>query len=350
VTRLAVVAVVACLVPAWTLAQDRRWEVDVYGGGVAGSAATAGARTLPAAGAPLVTSTPTFPSRETSSWLFGDGAALLNGAAEDLGSTSRIAPLDAIFSPLGARHPSLVGFRLRRHVSARWSAEFSVDTELTKSSPNQFARAIEETRRSFPDAFAGLLATGPFQVTALTASAETDSGGRRESTVTAALNAHWKPWKSFAPYATFGGGLAAGSGSLPSARIEGRYQFSILREVTVSETDSVAIRCERPAAFVAVLGGGARRELSPKWGLAVDARVFIGPDTTRILVDAHPSSVRGTPAGFIESFTNPAIQFSNDPATGRRSTLSGPALEGFDVFDGGLRARTIVTVGLSRRF
>ena len=78
--------------------------------------------------------------------------------------------------------------------------------------------------------------------------------------------------------------------------------------------------------------------------------MLMGPDTTRLLVDATPSTTRSGPSGFVESFTNPGVQFSNDPSTGRRSTLSAPALQGFAVFSGGFQARTLLTVGIVRRF
>jgi len=99
-----------------------------------------------------------------------------------------------------------------------------------------------------------------------------------------------------------------------------------------------------------VLGGGLQRDLSARWGLRVDARMLLGPDTTRVLIDATPSSARTGPSGFIESFTNPAVQFSNDPSTGRRSSLSAPALQDVEVFKGGLQTRTLVTFGICRRF
>jgi hypothetical protein len=57
------------------------------------------------------------------------------------------------------------------------------------------------------------------------------------------------------------------------------------------------------------------------------------------------------PGDFIESLTNPNIQFSNDPATGRQSTLSGPPLDGFVAFEGtGVQTRVLVTVGVFVRF
>lgn len=79
----------------------------------------------------------------------------------------------------------------------------------------------------------------------------------------------------------------------------------MLGELPIDETDRVSFRYARRAAFAGVLGGGLRRDLSSAWALRVDARVLLGPDTTRVFLDAQPSSVRGVPAGFIESFTNP---------------------------------------------
>ena len=49
-----------------------------------------GSLTLPAAGAPIVTSSPIFPSRQVPSWIFGDGTTLLNGVNADFGIAARI--------------------------------------------------------------------------------------------------------------------------------------------------------------------------------------------------------------------------------------------------------------------
>ena len=121
-------------------------------------------------------------------------------------------------------------------------------------------------------------------------------------------------------------------------------------EVAIDEIDRVSVRYARQAAFVAVLGGGLQRDFSARWGVRADVRMLIGPDTTRVLVDATPSMARTGPSGFIESFTNPAVQFSNDPSTGRRSSLSAPALQDVEVFKGGVQTRTLVTLGICRRF
>jgi hypothetical protein len=245
-----------------------------------------------------------------------------------------------------------VGVRVRRRLTDRFSAEISVDA-FTR--PEDTVAGLQETidsaRASFRTAFTDLLATGPFSGIIVDATGATASETRRrETAATLALNARFPPHGGLVPYLTFGGGILTGRGTLPSASLAGRYIFSILGEVAIDETDRVSLRYTRGAAFVAVLGAGLQRDMSDRWGIRIDGRMLLGPDTTRIVIDAAPSITRAGPSGFVESFSNPAVQFSNDSSTGRRSTLSAPALQGFEVFTGGLQTRTLVTVGVFRRF
>src|SRR4029453_13801803 len=85
-------------VPVLVAAQDRRWEIEGYAGVLAAQPASAGSVAMPPPGAPIVTSSPTFPAHATSSWLFGDGAALLNGVLEEFGRANRIVALDPVFA------------------------------------------------------------------------------------------------------------------------------------------------------------------------------------------------------------------------------------------------------------
>lgn len=341
----------ACLVPAGTSAQEPRWEIEAYGGLVAGTSVSDGSRTLPPAGAPLVTSNPIFPTREVPSWFFGDGAALLNGVAEEFGGAARVSPLDTLFSAAPGRRHGTAGARIRRRLSPRMSAEFSVDWLAgTPAAPAGFADTIEAARRSYLATMGELLASGPFSAVLVEATATSNAGSRRELAATAALNADLGRVAGFTPYATVGGGVLAGSGALPSMNLTGRYRFSVLGEVPIDESDRVTARFERPPALLIVAGGGLRRDVSERWSVRLDVRALAGPDSTRVVVDTETASVRGTPGGFVESFTNPAIQFSNDPSTGRRSSLSAPALQAFRVFSGGMHARTLITVAVSRRF
>jgi hypothetical protein len=349
--RLLLLAACAVLLANAAGAQERRWEVELFGGIVAGGSTADGTRTLPPAGAPLVTTTPIFPSREVPSWFFGDGAALLNSVAGELGAAARIAPLDPLFGPGNIARTGVAGVRMRRRLSPRMSAEIAVDwLGQGSSAPSDFATTVDAARSSYTAAMGQVLATGPFSAVLVEATASSDQGSRREFAATGALNADFRGFGGLTPYATFGGGILAGTGALPSADLTGRSRFLVLGEVPIDESERMALRFERPPAFVIVLGGGLRRDISERWGLRVDVRALLGPDATRIVVDSETASVRGAPTGFVESFTNPAIQFSNDPSTGRRSTLSAPPLQSFRVFSGGIRTRTTITVGISRRF
>jgi hypothetical protein len=331
-------------------AQERRWEVDLYGGAAA-RAASAGKQTLPSAGPAIVTSNPLFPSREVPSWLFGDGTSLVNAVNEEFGGSARVTPLDALFARVSGGTSAVAGARVRRGMSPRTSFEISVDVlGRARVAPSDLAAAIESTRQSFADIFSELLRSGPFTSVVVDAAADVASGARREIAATAALNTDLRSFGSLMPYLTIGGGIITATGPQPGATLTGRYRFSILGQVPIDESDRVTVRFERPIALAAVVGAGLRHELSERWALRVDLRAFVGPDSTRVRITAEPANQPATPAGFVESFTNPSIQFSNDPALGRRSSLGAPGLDRVVVFSGGVQARTVVTVGVSRRF
>lgn len=339
------------LVPSVAMAQEPRWEAEVYGGLVAGTSVSDNSRTLPPPGAPLVTSNPIFPTREVPSWFFGDGAALLNDVAEEFGATARVAPLDALFAAMPGTRTGAAGARIRRRLSPRMSAEFSVDWfPDAAATPVALADTVEAARASFTSTMREVLASGPFEGVVVEATASSTPGRRRDIAATAAVNADLGSFAGFTPYATFGGGVLTGAGTWASADLAARYEFSVLGEVPIEESGRMTARFERPAALLILAGGGLRRDLSDRWGARVDVRALTGPDTARIVVDTDTVSAQGTPAGFVESFTNPAIQFSNDPSTGRRSTLSAPPLQAFRVYSGGLRTRVVVTIAISRRF
>jgi hypothetical protein len=334
-----------------TAAQDRRWEVELVGGAIVSSPASAGSVSLPAPGAALVTSNPIYPAREIPSWLFGDGARLLNDVNEQFGVAARVTPLDSGLRTPGTGATAVLGVRVRRYTSPRISLEFGLETTPSvDKAADDLAAAVEATRSSFATAFTELLGSGPFSSIAITTAATADRGASRETAATAAFNIHWRQAHALRPYATAGGGVSFGSGSLPSAQISADYRFSILGEVPIAERDAVQLRYERPPSVVIVLGGGVAHAFADTWGVNVDVRALFGPDRTRILLNAAPGTTRGNPGGFIESFTNPAVQFSNDPATGRRSSLSAPPLDGVEVYSGGTSGRVLLTVGVTKRF
>lgn len=328
-----------------------RWEIEGAAGVSAGSV-TSGTTALPPPGPPIATSTPIFPSRQTSSWLYGDGATILNGVNASFGLPQRVTPLDSALTSLGLDATGFaVSFRARRAITRRFWLEFSLDL-LSESSAisDQLVAAAGTTQRTANEALSALIVSGPFNAGAVDTSSSMSGGASREIATTGALVWRFRPEGRWSPYATFGGGVLTGAGDLPSLTVQDSYHFLILNSVPIAESDRVVLHYEREAAPIAVIGGGLRRAISAHWGLSVDGRVFLGGHSPRLLLDASPSVTTGTPAGFAESFTNPAIQFSNNASTGRQSTLSGAPIQGFEAVSAGRDTRVIITAGLFRRF
>jgi hypothetical protein len=328
-----------------------RWEIEGYGG-FSNRVVSTGSAVLPAAGAPITTSNPTFPSRQVPSWFFGDGSALLNGALGDLGLTSRITPLDSALASVGfGDRGAAAGIRVRRSIAPRLWVELSID--LLTGSPaltNAFRAGLESSRVSFDTAFAGLFATGPFAGAAVTATAATSNGSGQQVVAAGSIRVPWAPHRGFAPYLTLGAGVLARRGGLPAATLAGTYQALVASSVPINETDRVLVRYSQGKSAVGVLGAGVRRAVSERWGIDLDGRLLVGPQPVKVLLDTSPTVTQGAPAGFIESFTYPSIQFSNNASTGRSSSLGGPALQGFTAFSGGVQARVLVTIGVYARF
>ena len=208
------------------------------------------------------------------------------------------------------------------------------------------AAGLEATASTFRSAFNELLSTGPFVSPAVTSHVVGASDTQTDMTITAALNFAMQPLGTWEPYAVAGGGVVLPMGSAMTAGVSGHYQFLIDGAVPVDETDTLTIRYRGRVAFVAVGGGGVRRAVTDRWGLRIDARILIGPATNTVAVDAAPNVASGAPAGFIESFTYPNLQFSNNGSTGRRSTLGPPPLDDVVVFKGGWQLRGRATVGV----
>ena len=327
---------------------DTRWEVEVAGGLSLGRVTNGGRLDLPASGAPIDTSSPVFPSWRVPSWFFGDGAAFLNNVAAEFGVPSRVTPLDARLRPGGlndAGAPAL-SLRVRRGLGPSYSVEFAVDVLARASTVDDaLLDDFAATRQSFEETLRAILPPTLFTGFEVSGTAGAVSGSSREIVLTAALNSRLRPLGRFEPYATAGGGLVVQAGDPPSAALTARYRFRIQDVVPIDETDSLTLQFRQRTALVLVVGGGVRRGLSERMGLVLDARVLTGPNTTSVRAYASPTMVTGSPAGFIESFTYPNLQFSNNASTGRVSTLSG-SLDDVEVFRGGWVTRGRVTVGL----
>ena len=354
---LVIVAIVSGIVVASAAAQTQpaapRWQLEGFGGLSLFDLPKDGTATLPPIGASLITSGPTNPTRRVSTWFLGDGAQILNGVNAEFGIPARISPLDAVISTLslsGTNAPAF-GLRLRRIVSDRIAVEFSADMMpgSRELSPELMA-AVEQARGGFVSAFNGLLATGPFSNINVSATATTTNNSARDLATT--LAAQWM-FKSgaFEPYLALGGGLVHRMGDLPAVTVMGTYRFTIGGTVPINETDVLTLRYDQGTAVIGLVGAGVRRTLNDRFGFSVDGRVFLGQQTLTLRLDSTPTVTTGTPAGFIESFTTPAIQFSNNSSTGRTSTLSGEPLNAFKAFTtNGRQTRYIVSAGVFVRF
>lgn len=335
------------------IGRTRTWEIEGYGGFPIGRVRSGGTSALPNPGPPITTSSPIFPSRQVPSWFLGDGTTLLNDVLGEFGLPGRVTPLDQALTTLGLQDAGsvLIGARVRRHLTPHYAAEFSLDVMATSPEmTGALLAAAETSRATFESAMASLLLTGPFVNPVVTATRTLTTGSSREMVLTGAINMFFASAAGFTPYATAGAGVILPGGELPAVTIEGRYRFSINGTVPIDETDRTVVRHDQTPTLAGVFGGGVRRDVSEAWGFSLDGRVFVSRTTTRLLIETTPSSVTGTPAGFIESLTYPNLQFSNNASTGRQSTLSAPGLKSFEAFAGGLDARFRLTAGLYVKF
>ena len=184
----------------------------------------------------------------------------------------------------------------------------------------------------------------------MTATAAVSNGSSRDLATTIAAQWTFKAG-SLEPYVALGGGLVHNVGDLPSVTLTGNYRFNIQGTVPINETDILRLRYDQGTALVGLVGAGVRRALNDRFGFSLDARLLLGQQTLTLRLDSTPTVATGTPEGFIESFTTPAIQFSNSRNTGRESSLSGEPLNGFKAFStDGLQTRYIVSAGVFMRF
>ena len=338
-----------------SLAQtDRRWEIEGVGGLSRGTVSSSGTATLPEPGAPIPSTSPIFPSRRASSWFFGDGAEMLNRVNDAFGVAARIVPLDeALRSPgLSYSSAAVVGVRARRVISPKLSVELGFEIMPGSGDVSEeLVNAASATVESFEAAFRGLFETGPIVAVNVTTDFVTADGSAREVTLTGAVNWHLNTGGSFVPYLTVGGGLVSGMGDLSSVALEGTYELVAIDNAGTTESyresDQLRLRFERGTTFVGIAGAGMKRDVSDRWGFRIDGRVLIGRENSRLLIDTAPDVQLNPPGDVLETLTNPNIQFSNDPATGRPSTLSGDPLDGFVAFKAsGLQTRVLVTVGV----
>ncbi len=338
-------------------ASDRKWEVEVSGGGEFSVRPVDGAALPIEPGEPFTTVVGE-PSRRVRSWFFGDGAALLNEAVEEFPHPIDVPPIDPLNPVLGTGllGPHATGgvtsLRVTRVLNRRFAAEFSGSYSTyprIELAATAYSR-IERSRESFDRTWEALLPFGPFTESTVNSTNTGRAGSLREASVTAALQVTFPTAGRAVPYVSVGAGYVQVSGELPSGDIAGTYRFRIHREHLFEQVDAVTLRSSSSdEVVVGVVGGGVKFYPSDRWGLRLDVRALIGQSATYLEVDADPRVRADDGFGVVASRTAPSIQFGNE-AAGVASTLGLPA-RGLRAWSAsGLSVRARFSLGLFWRF
>ena len=341
-------------------ARARTWSIDIHGGTGMGSLPSGGSREseFPVGATFLMETEPDrLPSRAVSSWIFGDGAALLNDVINSFRAASgidfaRLVPLDAMLTSRAAarRNAVTAGVRVGRRLTSRFGLEFSVDWAQAPLEFTGEARdAIEATSLSFDQTFTGMFEVAPVSGLSVTSRADFRDASTSQLSVTGAVTVGLGRMGAVAPYAVAGGGMARTSGDAPQVIVGGNYQFQLFGSFPFSETDTVTIRLtERDTRPIGVVGGGVVFELGARHGLKLDVRAHVGSSRAATVVSAAPSVTPRSPDWVLPTNTSPGIQFSTN--SGIRSSL-GDAMPELTTFRGsGLETHLLVTAGYTFRF
>ena len=273
-----------------------------------------------------------------------------------------IVPLDGVLahSPAAGTSGGAVGVRVARKITSRVSAEFSLDYAAGGLVMSDAARAgIETTRTSFVGAWTSLMSlpTRGTQSVSATATIHDATGGRVITTGAAIVDL--LRHRQLVPYVALGVAIVASTGDAPSAILESDSTFGVVLPPGANppapppsfhQVDRLTVRAVADKAPGAVLGGGVKYALHPRWGLRVDVRDHIVANRVSTEIDTSPALASTPPTAVLGiSFGSaPALQFSTVPSL--PSTLS-VALSRFKAFEGaGTAQHVAVAAGVFWRF
>lgn len=338
-------------------AGDRKWEVEVSGGGEFSVRPVDGAALPIEPGEPFTT-VAGEPSRRVRSWFFGDGAALLNEAVEGFRDQIDVPPIDPLDYVLGTGllGPHATGgvtsLSVTRALNRRFAVEFSgsYSTYPRIELAGAASSGIRRSRESFEPTWAPLMFVGPFDESTVGSAFAGRDGRLREAAVTGALQVTFPTAGRAVPYVSVGAGYVDVSGELPSSEVVGSYRFRVNRQHVFEQVDAVTLRSSSSGgAAVGVVGGGVKAYLSDRWGLRLDVRALIGQSATYLEVDTDPRVRADDGFDAVASRTAPSIQFGNE-AAGVPTTLGLPA-QGLRTWSAsGLLVRARFSLGLFWRF
>ncbi len=336
---------------------DRKWEIEVHGGGLLATSPASGDVALPNPGAPFTTFVGGS-TRFVSSWYFGDGAALYNQFVASLANpalTNTINPLDPALNSevVHRQHGAAFGGRLYRELTPRWGVELNFDynlgeLQISSRGLNQIAATSASWAAAFTQFTTFIAATG----VTVTSTPTVHRSDGHQALITGGAVLNLKTQGRAIPYLTFGLGVIHNTGDMPFVNLVGNYRFSGFLGAPFNQTDSVGLRYTIDGNVVTgYVGAGLKYYVTPHWGIRIDARDYLSPNTINNLVNASPSQVVGVPA-VATTFVgpNPTLQFSNDPSF-MPTNLSGPVISGFRTFSSnGVQQQVAVSGGVFFRF
>src|SRR5438067_15653 len=320
--------------------RNRPWEIEFHGGGFFDTDSGSGQGFTPLPGTPFQTVNGT-PSLFVTSYMFGDGARLVN----QIGGAGSIVPLDPILDgAIGKRQsgPS-IGFRMSRDFGAYLNGELNFDWSFTPVGlKDSTLLQVESTRASFSNFFPVSTPQG--------AISDVRRSVGSQLFYTGVVNVYLKPNGKVLPYLSFGAGGVSDVGSLPHAGIFGQYTFPGAFGPH-QETDLVNLQAgsKHSTHFVGILGFGMKYFATPQWGLRLDVRDHVTRSYIDTILSSHPVVATLSPSDVVSFNSTPDLQFSNDPSQGASSL--GGASNRLRTFKGdGIDNQIDLSVGVFYRF
>ncbi len=333
-----IIALVSCITVAPLLsaqsgkaARKYKWEIEIHGSGFLKDDANGGVKSTPPAGTSFATITPNVSSRAVSSFLFGDGNALINQVLVGQG-LNPIPSLDgAILNNRFAleRQSNIgVGLRVSRYIGRRiwldWTNEYDFDYdhgsfEINEKEEADGFHSMQAWVTSLESLFATCGVPCPYAVAALQTSTH-EKGHQVSSALTG--NYDLRSDGRFVPYVGAGAGLVVSFAGTPRQEYFGH--FSLLNG-TMQGSDHVKVNFQVPPVVPALIAAiGAKYQISDRWGLRMEARGNFETHSFRTRVQASPEFTDGGVGNAIVlSGGGAAVQFSDNRSLAP-STLSNP--------------------------
>jgi len=334
-----------------------KWEIEIHGSGFLKDDAKGGIKSTPPAGTPFATTIPGVNSTAVSSFLFGDGNALINEVLVGQG-LNPIPPLDSsiLNNRFAIERQSNIGggFRVSRYVGKRiwldWTNEYDFDYDHGSFEINEKEEAdsflsMKVWVTSLESLFATCGGPCPYAVAAKKLSTR-EKGHQISSALTANYDLH--ALGKFVPYVGVGSGLVVSFAGTPRQEYFGHYS---LLNGTIQGSDHVTVDFQVPPVVPAlIIAAGAKYRINDRWGLRMEMRNNFEPHSFKTLVRTMPEfSEGGVGNAIVLTGGGAAVQFSDNQSLAP-STLSKP-LSQFRTFkSNGLRYEGRISGGVYYRF